>query len=44
VENEFGGGLESSTSGAGASLKGITGRGPKITLNTERGQIVLRKN
>jgi DUF4097 and DUF4098 domain-containing protein YvlB len=44
VENEFGGGLESSTTGAGASLKGATGRGPKITLNTERGQIVLRKN
>jgi hypothetical protein len=36
-------GVAQSSDGAGASIKGSTGRGPAITLTTDRGEISLRK-
>ena len=43
VENEFGAPLQVTSDGAGASLKGSTGVGARITLRTERGQVTVRK-
>jgi len=43
VQNEFGAPLQITSDGAGASLKGSTGTGARITLRTERGQVTVRK-
>jgi DUF4097 and DUF4098 domain-containing protein YvlB len=43
VENEFGAPLQVTSDTTGASLKGSTGKGAKITLRTERGQVTVRK-
>jgi len=43
VNNEFGPPLVVSAEGRGATVKGTTGRGPKISLRTHRGAITIRK-
>ncbi len=43
VTSAFGDSVRVLRDGPGASLKGSTGRGPAITLNTNRGEISLRK-
>jgi DUF4097 and DUF4098 domain-containing protein YvlB len=43
VENEFGAPLQITSEGTGASLKGSTGKGARITIRTERGQVTIRK-
>lgn len=44
VQNDFGGDVQSQSSGHEATLKGHSGTGPVITVQTERGNINLRKN
>ncbi|HSW49003.1 MAG TPA: DUF4097 family beta strand repeat-containing protein [Bryobacteraceae bacterium] len=43
IESEFPGAIQPTSAGAGASLKGTVGRGPAISLTTDRGEISLRK-
>lgn len=43
VTNEFGPPLAVSAEGRGASLKGTTGPGPKLSVRTHRGAITIRK-
>lgn len=44
ASNDFGPPVESHTEGRAATLKGRSGGGPKLTLNTERGTLTVRKN
>jgi len=44
VTNEFGDAIQVTTEGQGATLKGTAGGGPKITIETDRGGITLRKS
>jgi DUF4097 and DUF4098 domain-containing protein YvlB len=44
VENEFGGPLTVQSEGRAATIKGRTGAGPQLTLDTDRGTINLRKD
>ncbi len=43
INNEFGQPLRNESSGRGSSLRGTVGEGPAITLNSDRGTIVVRK-
>ncbi len=43
VTSAFGDSVRVTTEGGGATLKGSTGQGPAITLNTDLGTIALRK-
>ncbi len=43
AENGFGPPVVADSEGPGATLKGGTGRGPEIRLNTDRGGVTLRK-
>ncbi|MFB3777977.1 MAG: DUF4097 family beta strand repeat-containing protein [Bryobacteraceae bacterium] len=43
IESEFPGAVQPTATGAGAVLKGSVGRGPAVTLTTDRGEISLRK-
>ncbi len=43
VTNDFGSQLRVENSGRGASIKGSVGGGPTITLQTDRGQVVIRQ-
>ncbi|MDQ1471896.1 MAG: hypothetical protein QOJ99_3376 [Bryobacterales bacterium] len=42
--NDFGPSLEIHSEGRAATLKGRVGSGPRITLNTDRGSLTVRKN
>ncbi|MDP9171101.1 MAG: DUF4097 family beta strand repeat-containing protein [Acidobacteriota bacterium] len=44
IENEFGEPLETQTDRNAGTIKGHTGAGPKLSLNTERGKLSIRKN
>jgi hypothetical protein len=44
ITNEFGGGLKVETDGRKGSLKGNVGKGPEIAIQTERGEILVRKS
>jgi DUF4097 and DUF4098 domain-containing protein YvlB len=44
VTSAFGDSVRVMTEGPGASLKGHTGKGPLITIHTDRGRISLRKD
>lgn len=44
IENNFGAGLKQQSEGQGAALKGATGAGPLIRVETSRGRIVVAKD
>lgn len=44
ASNEFGGALEQKSDGRGATIKGKSGAGPQVILNTERGSLTFKKN
>ncbi|MCC7174927.1 MAG: DUF4097 family beta strand repeat protein [Bryobacterales bacterium] len=44
ASSEFQDAVRAATEGAGAALKGSTGKGARITIRTERGKIDLRKD
>jgi len=44
ASNEFGGSLEQKSDGRGATIKGKSGAGPQVILNTERGSLTFKKN
>ncbi len=41
--NDFGPSIEKHTDGRASSLKGGTGKGPEISISTERGSVLVRK-
>jgi len=43
ITNEFGGALKHESSGRSSTLQGAVGNGPEINLETERGEILVRK-
>ena len=43
ITNDYSPGLEARSEGHGASLKGSTGDGPRVTLSTSRGSVTVRK-
>lgn len=43
ITNDFSPTLDARTEGHGATLRGATGDGPKVTLSTSRGSITVRK-
>jgi DUF4097 and DUF4098 domain-containing protein YvlB len=43
VNNEFGGPLQTHTSGRSATIQGQTGNGPSITLTTDRGTVSVKR-
>jgi DUF4097 and DUF4098 domain-containing protein YvlB len=43
VTNEYGEPLDVTTEGRGSMIKGAVGGGPKITIETDRGSITVRK-
>lgn len=43
VQNDFGAPLQAESGGRGATLKGSAGQGPQVQLNTDRGNILVRK-
>ncbi len=44
ASNDFGNPLEQKSDGRGATIKGKSGAGPQIILNTERGSLTVKKN
>lgn len=44
VENEYGAGLETQSSGTSASIRGRVGSGPTVTVVTDRGTVSVRKS
>jgi DUF4097 and DUF4098 domain-containing protein YvlB len=44
ITNDYGGGFHVENSGHGSSLKGSLGEGPRVTLDTDRGAITIRKS
>lgn len=43
VENEYGAPLQTKTSGRSATIEGDTGKGPPITLTTDRGTVSVKR-
>jgi DUF4097 and DUF4098 domain-containing protein YvlB len=43
VENDFGGPLQTQSSGRSATIQGQTGNGPSITLTTDRGTVSVKR-
>ena len=44
ARNDYGAPFESKNDGRAATIKGKTGSGPQVTLNTERGGLTVKKN
>ncbi len=44
VTNDFGGGIVTDSQGRSGTLKGRSGTGPQLTLNTDRGSLTIKKN
>lgn len=44
ITNDFGGNFRVETQGHGSQLRGSIGDGPRVVLNTNRGQVTLRKS
>lgn len=43
TDNSFGGSIRAESEGRGGTMRQSTGQGPLITLNTDRGQLTVRK-
>jgi hypothetical protein len=43
VQNDFGAPLQTDTEGRGATIRGLSGDGPQVVLNCDRGSITVRK-
>jgi DUF4097 and DUF4098 domain-containing protein YvlB len=44
VDNEYGGGLQTQSSGRAATIKGRVGNGPMVTVGTDRGGVSVKKS
>jgi DUF4097 and DUF4098 domain-containing protein YvlB len=44
VDNEYGGGLQTQSSGRAATVKGRVGNGPLLTIGTDRGMVSVKKS
>jgi DUF4097 and DUF4098 domain-containing protein YvlB len=44
IDNEFGGGLQTQSSGRAGTIKGHVGNGPSITVGTGRGTVSVKKS
>jgi hypothetical protein len=44
VDNEYGGGLQTQSSGRAASIRGRAGNGPVVTVGTDRGMVTVKKS
>ena len=44
AQNDFGAPLEAKVDGRSATIKGKSGAGPQVTLNTDRGTLTIKKN
>lgn len=44
ASNDFGSPLDQKSDGRGATIKGKTGAGPQVILNTDRGTLTVKKN
>lgn len=44
VENDFGGGLHTESMGRGNAIRGSVGKGPVLSVDTDRGTVTVRKS
>ncbi len=44
VTNDFGSGIDANSEGRSGKLKGRSGSGPQITMNSDRGSLTIKKN